>query len=863
MKYLNAYWRGNSIIAYFEGEEGEVERRAFRAEHSFFVRTRDLIAVSKYNGRTLKQLVHESRLLIGIDNEGEYSRLRWKYDRPRGKGKEPKHVTAARWIEREFEVPTYEADIGPLRRWATDNKIEIDKPLRAYFDIETDSRVPFSKKKEARILCWALVGEDGHVDSGLLAHDDDASERELLLAMWDAFGQYDSILAWNGDRFDFPMIEDRTHLHGLRIDHRRWLFLDHLLAYRRLNVAAASGDEKQSMGLNAVSINVLGEGNGKDDVDASKSYEEWRDNPQRLLAYCVKDADLMRQIENKTGFVALLQSLCEATHVFPDTHGLHPTAQVEGFMLRLGLDHGHRFPTWFRNLACPECGLPVQSDKYAFCRCGAAITPAADGGKFRGAFVLNPKTKGIERDVHVADFSKLYPSIILTWNMSPETYCPDVLLKEDIGFRPSYLSHLPAKEYPLPEGHCVAAITDKVFKNEPRGLLAIALEEMIRLRKHWNDRKASLPPGTEDWKEADRKSTAYKVAANSFYGVVGSPFSRFFVRDVAESVTQCGVWLIQETIKAAEARGMRVVYGDTDSIFVVDATRNEFEEFVAWCNDELYPKLVASKSCARNEIDLAYEKAFERLAMTTAKRYVGRYSHFKGTDATEDSEPEIKGLEYKRGDVPKLARELQYEAIKKIVAGDEPPTEDAFVDMLDAWKERILHGDLAMGDVIQSKRLSKPLGAYARKRKKDGEFAAQPPHVEVARMLKARGQDVGEGVKIEYFVADAGGDGLKCKPAADWDGDFDRHYVWETQIFPPTERLLMAAYPEADWKPWQRTRPHRGYNPDQAMLGIDEPKKAAVKVTRRKRSEAKPKGDKAAKTRSKQPALFDVGKGKS
>jgi DNA polymerase I len=835
MRFVNAYWRGNSIIAFARNDEGEIERRAFPAEHSFFVRTKDLLKVGP-TGRILKQVLHGSRLLVGISNEGEYSRIRWTYERPRGKP--PLHVLAAQWVENEFDVPTFEADINPIRRWSTDHKIEIDKPTRAYFDIETDSRVPFSRKQDARILAWALVGEDGRVDSGVLEHEDDESERALLRAMWRAFMRYDSILAWNGDRFDFPMIEDRTATLGLRVDYRRWLFLDHLLVYRRLNVAAASGDEKQSMALNAVAQQVTGQ--AKHDVDASKSYEEWLANPQRLLAYCVQDAELMRQIENKTGFVALLQSLCEATHVFPDTRGLNPTAQVEGFLMRLALEHGHRFPTWFRD-------------------------EALDADKFKGAFVLHPTTDGIQRDVHVADFSKLYPSIILTWNMSPETYRPKVRLVEDISFRPSYLSHLPAKTYPLPEGHCISAITDKAFVNEPRGLLPIALEEMIRLRKYWNTHKATLPPGTPEWIDADRKSTAYKVAANSFYGVVGSPFSRFFVRDVAESVTQCGVWLIQETIKAAEARGMRVVYGDTDSIFVVGASREEFEAFTAWCNAELYPGLIASKSCTRNEVELAYEKAFERIVMTRAKRYVGRYLHYKGTDATEDSEPEIKGLEYKRGDVPKLARVLQHRVIEILLTGpvgSPPPTAEEFVGLLDEWKSKILEGELAKGDVIQSKRLSRSLGMYSRAKKKDGTWSRQPPHIEVARMLKERGRDVGEGVKIEYFVADAGGDGLDCKPADDWNGEFDRHYVWEKLVFPPTQRLLVAGYPEFDWAPWERTRPSKKYNPDQGLLALDEPEKRPARPKRSTASKSKPKPVKGRKKRSEAQRSLNFGKAK-
>src|SRR5690606_28945873 len=122
-----------------------------------------------------------------------------------------------------------------------------------------------------------------------------------------------------------------------------------------------------------------------------------------------------------------------------------------------------------------------------------------------------------------------------------------------------------------------APMTNRFFRTEREGILAHAVKEVMRLRKVWNDRKSAEPPGSNAWVAANRKATAYKIAANSFYGVVGSPMSRFFSRNVAESVTQAGAWLILETIKAAEFRNMVAGYGDTDSIFIAGCGRTEFE----------------------------------------------------------------------------------------------------------------------------------------------------------------------------------------------------------------------------------------------------------------------------------------------
>jgi DNA polymerase elongation subunit (family B) len=95
------------------------------------------------------------------------------------------------------------------------------------------------------------------------------------------------------------------------------------------------------------------------------------------------------------------------------------------------------------------------------------------------------------------------------------------------------------------------------------------------------------------------------------------------------------------------------------------------------------------------------------------------------------------------------------------------------------------------------------------KKKKDGTAAASPPHVEVARVLKDRGRDVGEGAKIEYICIDGSTSPKKYQPAEDFDGTFDRHEVWETHVYPPTMRLLQAAFPTDGqlWARYEVTRP--------------------------------------------------------
>lgn len=766
--FVNAAWQGNEIALLRRDVSGKLGRIVVPAEHVCYLRAD---AISEEIERTLRG----SRHIIAIRREGDWLRVRWKSRDACRSACGPDG-----WFE-QAEIVPYEADVNPIRRYLTDNDVQIQRPRRCFVDLETDSRVPPRKAAQglARVLVWSLIGDDGREAVGILDEDEDEDEAELLEALWKELRDFDQILSWNGDRFDFPIITLRSDMHGLRVDPRRWLWLDHLEAYRVFNISASeSGDEKQSMALQAVAV-ALGLP-GKLDVDASRSYEEWLEDADHLADYCLHDSRLMVQIEERTGYVELLYTLADACGVFPDSRAINSTNFVEGFLLRLGLKRGVHFRSHW--------GIQV-------------------GEKFAGAYVMEPTKKGILRNVHVADFSSLYPSIIQSWNISPETYRDDVVLREDPIWRPSYLLHAPLKEFPRPDGVCEVPILGHVFDVEPVGVLPEALDTMRTLRAEWNEKKKHLAPGTDEWKEADRRSSAYKIGANSFYGVTGSPFSRFFKREVAESVTQAGVWLIKKTIEAAEERGFKAVYGDTDSIFVTDCSETQFAEFVAWCNRELYPKLLDELGCRRNEIDLAYEKAFDVLVLVGKKRYAGRWVHYKGSRATKDSRPEIKGLEFKRGDTARLARRMQAKAIE-LLLGDYTEDRETFVELVRLWRWYVLEGPLEQADIILSKRLSKELRTYRRKKKKDGSMSALPPHVEVATVLRDRGEDIGEGTRIAYFVVDGGVQPSVCAPAVDYKpGDEDRYYLWENLVFPPTLRLLEAAFPMYSWKSFVKARP--------------------------------------------------------
>lgn len=783
---VNVFYSDQNLVLVAPG--GALKRHP--ARYTLFVEQADL---SDERCRQLKGL----RAIVGMERVGKW----WRIDCRDFEYRRNVLNGLAGW-----KVRSYEGDLNPARRYLLDFPVRIVPPRACFLDIETDSRCPFSKKEDARILCVVVVDAISGmpVFKGMLNEDTNEDEKRLLGELWAVLDKYDQVIAWNGDRFDFPVIKARTLKRNIKVPWKRWLWLDQLELFRRMNTAAAeSGEEKASFALGAIAKAVLGDEAGKLDVDSSKTWEYWEaggDQRQLLLDYCVRDTELMPRIENEGGgYIALLNTLCEVTGTFPDSRGVNPQSQVESFLLRLSKERGTKPETR------EESYLPRAKEGEN------EYVERAKEEAFKGAFVLKPKTHGIERNVHVCDFAGLYPNVILSWNMSPETRRPGPVSPNES--RPSYLPRVEwDPEAHRPAGCAYAPGTGEVFDQDVVGMLPEALAKMMQLRKYWSELQATFPPGTPAHEDAKRRSSAYKIAANSFYGVVGAQTSRFFVREVAESVTQAGVWLIQQTIKAAEKRGMNVIYGDTDSAFVTGTTEQGFREFVKWCNEELYPYLLASKGCARNHIKLAYEKEFSTLVIVTAKRYVGKYVHYKGTRSTADSKPEIRGLEYRRGDTARLTRDLQKQVVDLLMLHEDRATAP-YVEAVETMKQLVLAGELGLKDFVISKRLSQSLKSYKVKIKKDGTPAAGQPHVAIGHVLKARGRDMGEGAKVEYVCVDGHCSPKKYIPAEDYglpdQPPVDRHELWEAVVYPPTQRLLEAALPSFDWNRWETSRPPR------------------------------------------------------
>jgi DNA polymerase II len=444
-----------------------------------------------------------------------------------------------------------------------------------------------------------------------------------------------------------------------------------------------------------------------------------RDDPARLCEYNLEDARLVRDLLDKTGLIELTVRRSLLTGMQLDRVGAQIAAVDSLYLSALRA----------RGKVAPSVALRA-TDKLD-----------DDAVEIAGGLVLDP-IPGLYRNILVYDFKSLYPSLIRTFNIDPLTFIGE---GGDAGA---------AEPIRTPGG--------AAFRRDEHGILP---DLVARL---WDERAEARRAGDE------RGATAIKILMNSLFGVLGSPASRLFSPDVANAITRAGQHVIRRAAAAVTRRGHRVLYGDTDSLFVdldePDRARAEAraEELRVFVSEAIAGELAAEFGC-ESRLELEFEKVYARFllpelrgsALGSKKRYAGLIAASAG--GTRDT-LEIVGLEAVRRDASAVARRFQRELLE-LVFHDRPVEE--FI--------RTFVAELRQGrydaELVYRKALRKPLGAYTK---------TTPPHVKAARKLGE-----GAGRIVAYVVTRAGPEpvGLMTAPP-----DHD-HYV-KHQLRPIADAVL-------------------------------------------------------------------------
>ncbi|MFH1275532.1 MAG: DNA polymerase domain-containing protein [Candidatus Woesearchaeota archaeon] len=376
-------------------------------------------------------------------------------------------------------------------------------------------------------------------------------EEQLLKRFREIMLSYnpDIITGYFTDGFDFPYIKTRADKFKVKLD----LGIDfseleigyngkeakisgilHLDVFKFVRNIFGKNLKTDSYSLDEVAHELLG--HRKHPVNISQLYQAWDHDHEKLEEYSkynMHDADLTLKLCQK-----LLLEMIEFAQIcgLPlfDVIRMSFSRLVESYIMKRAIEF---------NVLSPN--RPSSSQ----------INQRMDE-TYEGAFVYEP-SPGLYKDLVIFDFRSLYPSIITSHNIGPESlHCQ--CCKDD------KKTHVPGLE-------------EYWFCNKDQKFTPILLGDLVQKRADLKKAIKKVKDKDKDDKSIsilEAKSYALKILANSFYGYLGYFGARWYCFECARSTTAYARNYIKDTIEKAEVAEFKVCYGDSltpeRKIFIMD-----------------------------------------------------------------------------------------------------------------------------------------------------------------------------------------------------------------------------------------------------------------------------------------------------
>lgn len=295
-----------------------------------------------------------------------------------------------------------------------------------------------------------------------------------------------------------------------------------------------------------------------------------------IAKYCIQDCALCNLLVAKLEIIANntgMANVCwvPLSHIFMRGQGV----KIFSLVAKQCLDDGFVIPT-----------RRIQMDDPSYSEVG-----------YEGAIVLEPKTgMYLDEPVSVLDYNSLYPSSMISENISHDTLVTSAAMASVPGVE--YVDI-----YPFGANGQVCR-----FAQSPKGILPRILEMLLKERKAT---RARIPGTTDVFQRAvlEGLQLAYKTTANSLYGQMGARTSPLYLREIAASTTATGrsMILLAKNYIEKEFKG-NVVYGDSVPGYTPIILRIAKKFMLVQSIDELVDRYVSTawKSCLYPREDKEY-----------------------------------------------------------------------------------------------------------------------------------------------------------------------------------------------------------------------------------------------------------------
>ena len=345
----------------------------------------------------------------------------------------------------------------------------------------------------------------------------------------------------------------------------------------------------------------------------------------------------------------------------------------------------------------------------------------------RGGLIFNPPL-GYHEQVAELDFVSMYPTIMVTHNVSPET----------VNCQCCRNGKVPELGYTICE------------KRE--GIVPATLRAVVEKRAYYKAMKKKYKGKDEVlFRKYDRRQNALKWMLVSCFGYLGYKNARFGKIEAHESVNAFSRDAILMAKEIAEEHGFRLLHAIIDCVWIKKegAMQREYEE-------------LALEISRRVGIDISLEGIYNWILfpaskmdpeITTANRYVGWYDH---------GEIKIRGIEARRHDTPKFIKTMQTAMLERMSGAHSVEDVRALVpDLLEIVRSAVA--------ILRSGKAN-PMDLVLRRHitKEADEYTNNSMSAVVAKLVQEMGVPLVAGESIEFIILDQSGKKKpeKAKPLA-------------------------------------------------------------------------------------------------
>jgi DNA polymerase elongation subunit (family B) len=218
----------------------------------------------------------------------------------------------------------------------------------------------------------------------------------------------------------------------------------------------------------------------------------------------------------------------------------------------------------------------------------------------------------------------------------------------------------PANIKKTKEENCIE-IEGSFFLQNPKTLLPTVVKKVIDLKNEIGTKKKATSVDSPEYEDIKMDYDVIKTVVNSCYGVFGSRFFRLYNKKVASATTFIVRSLLHYVQEKMEEAGYKVIYVDTDSIFL-STSENKVELL-----NQLIQQWVKEKF-GKDKVGITFEHegSFNEILILSKCRYKGNLLKPNG-----EIEPETKGIESKRKDSTEYMKKFQTTLINKIFVKEE------------------------------------------------------------------------------------------------------------------------------------------------------------------------------------------------